>query len=138
MDTLTLIAIFIGIWIFYSTIAFIVRTIGQKIRDTAAKKVFSKTSIDFKKDEREIDKKMSKVGCSDCKDIAWVKGQPLLNHGFKRCPQCKNGILIKRVGKYGTFMGCTNYPYCTYISKPYESQQEREKDIISKMREAYK
>lgn len=29
-----------------------------------------------------------------------------------RCPKCRDGHLISRVGKNGTFLGCTNYPYC--------------------------
>ncbi len=29
------------------------------------------------------------------------------------CPQCE-GILIKRKGKYGEFMGCSNYPKCKH------------------------
>lgn len=28
------------------------------------------------------------------------------------CPKCRNGHLIPRVGKHGTFFGCTNYPHC--------------------------
>lgn len=29
------------------------------------------------------------------------------------CPKC-GGDLVKRKGKYGTFMGCNNYPKCKY------------------------
>lgn len=29
------------------------------------------------------------------------------------CPKC-GGLLVKRNGKYGTFMGCSNYPRCKY------------------------
>ncbi len=32
------------------------------------------------------------------------------------CPRC-GGALVKRSGKYGTFMGCSNYPKCRYIKK---------------------
>ncbi len=32
------------------------------------------------------------------------------------CPKCK-GNLIKRTGKYGEFIGCSNYPKCRYIRK---------------------
>ena len=31
----------------------------------------------------------------------------------KDCPECGNK-LIKRKGKYGEFMGCSNYPRCKY------------------------
>lgn len=30
-----------------------------------------------------------------------------------RCPEC-GGSLILRVGKYGNFYGCSNYPYCKF------------------------
>lgn len=32
------------------------------------------------------------------------------------CPRC-NGVLIERKGKYGRFLGCSNYPDCTFTSK---------------------
>ena len=30
------------------------------------------------------------------------------------CPRC-GGTLIERNGKYGAFMGCSNYPKCKFI-----------------------
>lgn len=33
-----------------------------------------------------------------------------------QCPRC-GGKLIERVGKYGRFMGCENYPKCRFTSK---------------------
>lgn len=32
------------------------------------------------------------------------------------CPRCRSK-LVKRVGKYGSFYGCTNYPKCKYTKK---------------------
>ena len=32
------------------------------------------------------------------------------------CPKC-GGKLVKRNGKYGSFMGCSNYPKCRYTLK---------------------
>ena len=32
------------------------------------------------------------------------------------CPKC-GGELVERKGKYGTFIGCSNYPKCKYIKK---------------------
>lgn len=32
------------------------------------------------------------------------------------CPDC-GGKLIERKGKYGIFIGCSNYPKCHYKSK---------------------
>lgn len=34
----------------------------------------------------------------------------------KQCPKC-GGVLILRNGKYGNFIGCSNYPKCRYIRK---------------------
>lgn len=30
-----------------------------------------------------------------------------------RCPSC-SGVLLVRKGKYGKFLGCSNYPECKY------------------------
>ena len=35
---------------------------------------------------------------------------------INRCPIC-GGELVKRNGKYGEFIGCSNYPKCKYIKK---------------------
>lgn len=32
------------------------------------------------------------------------------------CPQC-GGTLVRRTGKYGPFLGCSNYPSCHYTRK---------------------
>ena len=32
------------------------------------------------------------------------------------CPKCGNKLLLRN-GKYGTFVGCSNYPNCRYIKK---------------------
>ena len=32
------------------------------------------------------------------------------------CPKCGNELILKN-GKYGTFVGCSNYPNCRYIKK---------------------
>lgn len=36
-----------------------------------------------------------------------------INKTDKKCP-LDGGMLIKRRGKYGPFLGCSNYPKCTY------------------------
>jgi len=33
-----------------------------------------------------------------------------------KCPQCKKGELLIRFGKSGEFLGCSNYPECTFTS----------------------
>ena len=44
----------------------------------------------------------------------------------EKCPECGND-LVKRNGKYGEFIACSNYPTCKYIKK-----EEKEKQIIMK------
>ena len=44
----------------------------------------------------------------------YVRNKSLENK-FK-CPKC-GGLLIKRNGPYGEFLGCSNYPKCKYIKK---------------------
>ncbi|WEG11161.1 NERD domain-containing protein [Pullulanibacillus sp. KACC 23026] len=34
----------------------------------------------------------------------------------RQCPKC-GGQLVKRKGKYGEFLGCSNYPKCRFIEK---------------------
>lgn len=34
-----------------------------------------------------------------------------------KCPRCK-GQLVERKGKYGKFLGCSNYPKCKFTKKP--------------------
>lgn len=34
----------------------------------------------------------------------------------KKCPKC-DGSLIERTGKFGNFMGCSNYPKCKHTDK---------------------
>jgi DNA topoisomerase-1 len=35
----------------------------------------------------------------------------------ERCPQCGEGELMERTGRFGPFVGCSRYPECTYIKK---------------------
>ncbi|MDD5566769.1 MAG: topoisomerase DNA-binding C4 zinc finger domain-containing protein [Patescibacteria group bacterium] len=41
----------------------------------------------------------------------WLKRQK-----FEKCPDC-DGSLVKKNGKYGPFLGCSNYPKCGYTRK---------------------
>lgn len=43
-----------------------------------------------------------------------VKESLLMNH--ETCPRC-GSVLVKRTGKYGNFIGCSNYPNCKFIKK---------------------
>lgn len=43
------------------------------------------------------------------------------------CPECHQGTLSLRVGKFGAFVGCSNYPKCTY-TKPIANMETTEGD----------
>ncbi len=36
---------------------------------------------------------------------------------YSSCPECKDGWLIERAGRYGAFLGCVRYPDCTAKAK---------------------
>lgn len=42
----------------------------------------------------------------------------------KTCPQCTTGTLSLKLGKFGAFMGCSNYPECSYSRKLTAGSQE--------------
>lgn len=39
----------------------------------------------------------------------------IVNTPANLCPDCNKGTVIEKLGKYGKFVGCTNYPKCHYI-----------------------
>ena len=43
--------------------------------------------------------------------ILYKKGLEMAN-----CPQCNDGVLTKREGKFGAFYGCSSYPRCKYTT----------------------
>ena len=36
---------------------------------------------------------------------------------IEKCPECETGNLIRKRGKYGYFLGCTNFPKCNHMEK---------------------
>jgi DNA topoisomerase-1 len=58
-----------------------------------------------------------------CENYPECKGTvPLLLN--EKCPECKHH-LVERRGKWGrTFIGCSNYPNCTYIKKTPKKKKE--------------
>ena len=39
----------------------------------------------------------------------------IINTPINLCPDCDTGLVIRKIGRYGAFMGCDNYPNCNYI-----------------------
>jgi restriction system protein len=50
--------------------------------------------------------------------IGYIKNQDIEvpKTDYQKCLKC-GGVLIKREGKFGEFMGCSNYPRCKYTEK---------------------
>jgi DNA topoisomerase I len=42
----------------------------------------------------------------------------------RRCPTCGNGNLSLKLGRFGAFIGCSNYPECRYTRKLGQSESE--------------
>ena len=65
----------------------------------------------------------------------WQQFEPLVEKAFKemekkepektgeKCPDCGND-LVKRNGKFGEFIACSNYPECKYIKKEKKEVKE--------------
>lgn len=34
-----------------------------------------------------------------------------------KCPECKKGELVVRIGRFGKFISCSNFPECKYTDK---------------------
>ncbi|GHU12682.1 DNA topoisomerase 1 [Alphaproteobacteria bacterium] len=47
------------------------------------------------------------------------------------CPECKVGELSLKIGKYGSFLGCSRYPECSYVNRLDSSQQNAEGDAAA-------
>lgn len=48
--------------------------------------------------------------------LAKLDNKAYFNKEEEKCPQC-SGKLIERHGKYGRFIGCSNYPNCKFTKK---------------------
>ncbi len=46
----------------------------------------------------------------------------------EKCPDCDNNLVIK-LGRYGKFIACSNYPKCKY-SRPIESKEDATSSVI--------
>jgi DNA topoisomerase-1 len=64
-------------------------------------------------------------------DVIDYLNQELMAHFFpskspdadpRQCPQCQKGQLSLKLGKYGAFIGCSDYPSCNYTRKLEDEQ----------------
>lgn len=52
----------------------------------------------------------------DLKAFAGEESKKIAEPTSIKCPECKKGELLIRFGKAGEFLGCSNYPQCTFTS----------------------
>jgi DNA topoisomerase-1 len=62
------------------------------------------------------------LACStfpDHKETRPLPGEetPPMEGEGKPCPQCAEGVLATKRGRFGAFVGCSRYPDCTYIQR---------------------
>ncbi|MDH4335205.1 MAG: type I DNA topoisomerase [Chloroflexota bacterium] len=65
------------------------------------------------------------LGCSnypECKHTMPLPGEegeetPVLPGVGETCPECNQGELVAKRGRFGAFVGCNRYPDCKYIKK---------------------
>jgi DNA topoisomerase I len=61
--------------------------------------------------ETDEEEKKQRGPCFNC-EVEDCKGKVVDEKSRKKCPVCKEGELVERRGKYGKFLGCSNYPSC--------------------------
>lgn len=47
----------------------------------------------------------------------------------RQCPSCGNGQLSLKIGKFGAFIGCSNYPECRY-TRPISASEASDKETV--------
>ena len=70
-----------------------------------AKDAITKILVDFKKHQKEIGSELSKANRETQDEMAFLGA----------CPVCKQGNLMIRRGKYGSFAACNKYPDCKTV-----------------------
>jgi len=71
--------------------------------------------VDFSKNLHDVDP-LTKVEVSE--KIDQEMGKYLFKtEEDRKCPDCGNGRLSVKLGRYGAFVGCSNYPNCKYTKQ---------------------
>ena len=80
----------------------------------------------------------NKIGEKEASEIAGKITDSLESHYFKdeqgeidrKCKECDNGILNLRIGRYGAFISCSNYPECKNTKQISDVKGEKHEDNI--------
>jgi len=108
----------------------------NKLDDISNGKLKWKTLLaNFWKSLRENVQEAEKLKISDVLDALTNALEPYLwpceesNAPHDRtCPKCKTHKLSLKVGKFGAFIGCEDYPSCSYTRKLSETEEEKKED----------
>lgn len=75
---------------------------------------------------------MSCAKFPDCAGARTIDGKELEGpkETGEKCPECKDGKLIERDGKFGRFIACNNYPKCKYIKKDAELEKKNSTGVL--------
>lgn len=110
----------------------------SNIRDEVANEVLPKTNITTRL-IKEYKNKLKSIGYGEKERYSWM--YDLSQKYYRRqsyqellgkCPECNNGNLKIRDGKYGKFLGCSRYPLCRYTKslllakRQYKEQAQQE------------
>lgn len=82
------------------------------------------------------------IGSKEAEEITKKITDSLAHHFFgseedsRKCTSCSNGILSLRMGKFGAFIACSNYPECKYTRQIGDNNEseviENNEQIIAK------
>ncbi len=79
---------------------------------------WNKVLGEFWKPFKETTDEVLKIKNSDIiQAIETDLGDLLFADHDKNCPTCKTGTLGLKTGKFGAFIGCSNYPECKYVKQ---------------------
>ena len=77
--------------------------------------------LEWKRALAEFDKKFTRDLKHAGKDLPNVKRDGVPTE--EKCPQCGKPLVL-RFGRYGSFLGCSNYPECSYTRNPDETAEQ--------------
>jgi len=109
-----------GIWLISKFVEWIQKK-REAIRDKVADELLA--NIDIKSEIEKYKKKLNYIDYKRENPVEQILHYyNVKEHGsfadffgnLGHCPQCKEGNLLVRVGKYGKFIACSKYPKCKY------------------------
>ena len=76
--------------------------------------------------ERSFQDILSKLDTIICGKIFGVDENSKIKN---KCNKCEDGVMSLRVGKFGSFIGCSNYPNCKNARKIYNHDESQESNL---------